>query len=180
MKTTGLVFLAVLAMVFASAGPAWAVKNTGTTITYSGQGSNADLVCGTVNGAPLEGPYLLWVFTATGAMGATITGPFGTDVAMIPASNGTFKYVSPYYDPATLLAVVASTFQGSANNPQLVISELCTCDNVATDPNNCGACGNACAYGSTCVLGVCTYWPIPKCFSRNCLLFPHLRLKKSI
>ena len=48
-------------------------------VTYTGQGTTADEsgthlnteICGIENGAPVEGPYLLWVLTATKASNAT-------------------------------------------------------------------------------------------------------------
>jgi hypothetical protein len=67
---------------------AWAYVNS---VTYSGQGLNADgfggydlnqEICGVANGADADGPYLLWVLTATGSNNADITRPWGT-VAMI-------------------------------------------------------------------------------------------------
>lgn len=104
------------------------------TVTYSGQGLTADgaggydldtEVCGVENGAEQEGAYILWVFTAAGATSATITGPWGT-AAMTKYGNGTFKYISRWYDLAGLLGNVTATItDGSANNPQLVISHGC-------------------------------------------------------
>jgi hypothetical protein len=103
-------------------------------VTFSGQGLIADgfggydLIterCGVANGADADGPYLLWVFTATRATGATITGPWGT-AAMEKFSNGTFKYISGWYDPASLPGnVSAAATDGTAKNPQLVISHGC-------------------------------------------------------
>src|SRR5215217_9517677 len=86
---------------------AWAYVNS---VTYSGQGLTADGFggydlnterCGTENGAEAEGPYLLWVLTATGSNNANITGPWGT-ATMTKTGNGTFKYVSGWYAPGTL------------------------------------------------------------------------------
>jgi hypothetical protein len=110
--------------------------NTSTTVTYSGQGLNSnpdgqggyDLnleLCGAANGADVDGPYLLWVFTATGASSASITGPWGT-AAMVPSGGGTFKYVSAWYAPSTLLPnVVSATYTGKIKNAQLVVSHGC-------------------------------------------------------
>jgi hypothetical protein len=109
------------------------LKNTSKTIVYSGQGLWADgfggydlnkELCGLENGADVDGPYLLWVLTATQATGATITGPWGTE-AMTPSGNGTFKYVSAWYDPDTLPGNVTATYAGKLTNAQLVISHGC-------------------------------------------------------
>jgi hypothetical protein len=110
---------------------------SGGVVWYTGQGLNSnpdggggyDLnleICGVENGADAAGPYLLWVFTATNATSATITGPWGT-VAMTKMSSGTFKYVSGWYPPATLLPGVVSAVStgGKPKNSQLVISHGC-------------------------------------------------------
>ena len=110
-----------------------AVKNNSNTVVYSGQGLLADgfggydlvtEICGLANGADADGPYLLWVLTATGASSATITGPWGT-TAMAPSGNGTFKYVSGWYAPETLPGNVSATYAGRITNAQLVISHGC-------------------------------------------------------
>jgi hypothetical protein len=109
------------------------VKNTSNTVPYVGQGLLADgfggydlvtELCGVENGADADGPYLLWVLTATQATSATITGPWGTE-AMTASGNGTFKYVSAWYDPDTLPGTVSATYAGKITNAQLVISHGC-------------------------------------------------------
>lgn len=111
-------------------GTAFAYANSAS---FTGQGVIADgfggydlktELCGTANGAPMDGPYLLWVMTATGAGNANITGPWGT-AAMTKFGNGTFKYVSAWYDPGTLIGVVTGTYDGRPKNVQLVISHGC-------------------------------------------------------
>jgi hypothetical protein len=120
----------VFLFVLAAPGTLFAYSNA---VTFTGQGANYiegswELVtelCGTANGADVDGPYLLWVLTATGAKNADITGPWGT-ATMTKTGNGTFKYVSGYYNPATLPAgVVIATYDGKAKNAQLVISHGC-------------------------------------------------------
>jgi len=110
--------------------PTFAYANT---VTYTGQGLIADgfggydliqEICGVANGADVDGPYLLWVLTATGAKNADITGPWGT-VAMTKFGNGTFKYISGWYDPSTLPGNVVATYDGKAKNTQLTISHGC-------------------------------------------------------
>jgi hypothetical protein len=102
-------------------------------VTYSGQGLIADgfggydlqtELCGTANGADADGPYLLWVLTATGAKNADIDGPWGS-ATMTKTGNGTFKYISAYYDPDTLIGAVSASYDGKAKNAQLVISHGC-------------------------------------------------------
>jgi hypothetical protein len=102
-------------------------------ITYGGQGLIADgfggydlisEICGVANGADADGPYLLWVLTATGAKNADITGPWGT-ATMTKSGNGTFKYVSGWYDPASLPGNVVASYDGKIKNAQLTISHGC-------------------------------------------------------
>jgi hypothetical protein len=111
-------------------GVAFAYANQ---VTYSGQGLIGDgfggydlrtEICGIANGADADGPYLLWVLTANKSSAADITGPWGT-AEMVKFGNGTFKYVSAWYDPSTLPGNVSATYDGSAKNAQLVISHGC-------------------------------------------------------
>ena len=103
------------------------------SVTYSGQGLIADgfggydlrtELCGVANGAEVDGPYLLWVLTATGAKNADITGPWGT-AQMTKFGNGTFKYVSGWYPPSSLPGYVTATYDGNPKNVQLTISHGC-------------------------------------------------------
>jgi hypothetical protein len=97
-------------------------------VTYSGQGLLADgfggydlqtEICGVANGADVDGPYLLFVLTATGASHADIT-IGGTTTTMVKTGNGTFKYVSTWLDPAHL-PVISASYDGKVKNAQLVI-----------------------------------------------------------
>jgi len=111
------------------------VRNTGSsTVVYSGQRLISDgfggydlqsELCGVENGAEVDGPYLLWVFTASGATGATISGPWAANAPMTQSANGTFKYVSGFYPLASLNGNVSATYSGTTRNPQLVISHGC-------------------------------------------------------
>jgi hypothetical protein len=103
------------------------------TVTYSGQGLNPDgfggydlnqEICGVANGADADGPYLLWVLTASKANSADITGPWGT-APMTKVGSGTFKYVSGWYAPNTLPGQVTGTYDGTPKNAQLTISHGC-------------------------------------------------------
>ncbi len=130
-------FVSILAATIALAGligggvlAAGAYPNT---VTYSGQGLIADgfggfdlrtELCGVVNGADADGPYLLWVLTATGANNADITGPWGT-ATMTKVGNGTFKYISAWFEPNGLPGTVTASYDGKAKNAQLVISHGC-------------------------------------------------------
>src|SRR5512140_1119512 len=122
-----LVLLALVAMM-----PAMAMAYT-NAVTYSGQGLIADgfggydlvtELCGAANGADADGPYLLWVLTASGSRNADITGPWGT-AAMTKYGNGTFKYISGWYDPSTLPGAVVATYDGKLKNAQLTVSHGC-------------------------------------------------------
>lgn len=104
-----------------------------TSVTYRGQGLIADgfggydlitELCGVQNGADVDGPYLLWVLTATGATTASISGPWGT-AQMTQSGGGAFKYISGWYAPGTLPGTVSATYDGKAKNAQLVISHGC-------------------------------------------------------
>ena len=130
-SAAALAFLLTLAAGFsANAFAAGAYVNK---VTYGGQGLIADgfggydlnlEICGVANGAEVDGPYLLWVLTATGASNADITGPWGT-AAMTKFGNGTFKYVSGWYAPATLPGNVSASYDGRVRNAQLTISHGC-------------------------------------------------------
>src|ERR1051325_10291174 len=123
--------LSVIGVLTLLSAGAWAYANS---VTYSGQGLTADgfggydlttEICGLANGADADGPYLLWVLTATGASNADITGPWGGPVPMIKSGNGTFKYVSGWYEPSTLPGKVVATYDGRTKNAQLTISHGC-------------------------------------------------------
>jgi hypothetical protein len=110
-------------------------------VSYSGQGLTADGFGGydlnseicdgnpngvLENGADAEGPYLLFVLTATGAKNADIT-INGTTYPMVKSGNGTFKYVSAWIDPDTVKTsgYVTASYDGKAKNAQLTISHGC-------------------------------------------------------
>jgi len=121
--------LAIAAL--ALAAPAMAYDNF---VPYSAQGMTADgfggydlttELCGLANGADVDGPYILWILTATGANNADITGPWGT-APMFKVSNGTFKYISAWWDPSTLFpGTVTASYDAKAKNAQLTISHGC-------------------------------------------------------
>jgi hypothetical protein len=118
--------LGVAALFLAASAAQAATAYTGQGLIADGFGGydlNREL-CGLENGADAEGPYLLWVYTASGATSATITGPWGT-AAMTKMSKGTFKYVSAWYAPATLPGNVSATSPGTVKKPQLVVSHGC-------------------------------------------------------
>lgn len=105
----------------------------GNPANFTGQGLIADgfggfdlrtELCGVANGAEVDGPYLLFVLTATGANNATIDGPWG-HAHMTKFGNGTFKFVAPWYNPSTLPGNVTATYDGKAKNAQLVVSHGC-------------------------------------------------------
>src|ERR1044072_362906 len=86
----------------------------GTSVTFTGQGLLADgfggfslvtELCGVANGADVDGPYLLWVLTATGSNTASITFATGGSEdgthALTKFASGTFKYLSARPDPPT-------------------------------------------------------------------------------
>lgn len=101
-------------------------------VIYSGQGITAGEtgyqlnteLCGVENGAEVDGPYLLWVLTATKASNADITGAWGT-ADMTHKATGAFKYVSSWYDLGSLPGFARASYDGPATNAQLVISHGC-------------------------------------------------------
>lgn len=124
-----LIFVLAVALALVAV-PALAYANS---VTFGGQGLIADdfggydlrtELCGVANGAEVDGPYLLWVLTATRSDNADITGPWGT-AEMTKFGGGTFKYVSGWSDPSTLPGNVIATYDGKDKNPQLVISHGC-------------------------------------------------------
>lgn len=145
MKRISLVLFAAVALV-ATPQMAQAAGAYGNVVTYTGQGLMSDgmggydlqkELCAVLDSsgniipdafgetADAKGPYLLWVLTATKSSAADITGPWGT-VAMTKVGNGTFKYISSWYDPDDLLALpVTASYNGAAKNAQLVISHGC-------------------------------------------------------
>src|SRR3954447_5740927 len=109
--------IAILGALTTVAGGAFGYTNS---VTYSGQGLIAESeqswalrteLCGVANGADVDGPYLLWVLTATGSANADIT-INGTLYPMTKTGNGTFKYVSAWLDPNTLVGKVVATYDG--------------------------------------------------------------------
>jgi hypothetical protein len=126
------------AMLTMFTGAAQAYTNS---VTYRGQGLLADGFGGydlideicdgnpngiLENGADAEGPYLLFVLTATGAKNADISFFGATPVAMTKFGNGTFKYISPWVDPDTLIAgPIVATYDGKVKNAQLTVSHGC-------------------------------------------------------
>lgn len=104
------------------------------TVTYTkGQGLIADgfggydlqtELCGVENGADADGPYMLWVFTASGATNVVLHSPNG-DQAMTRMSNGSWKAVTGWMPPTSLPGNVSVTFDGKVKNPQLTISHGC-------------------------------------------------------
>jgi hypothetical protein len=126
-------FSIILISVCLMAPMAFAQGAYANRVNYGGQGllpddfGGYDLrteLCGLANGADAEGPYLLWVVTATKASKVDITGPWGTE-AMTKSGSGTWKYVSGWYDPDTLPGNVYATYNGGTKNAQLVISHGC-------------------------------------------------------
>ena len=125
-------------VVIACVGFVPAVFAYANMVTYSGQGLMADgfggydlnkEICGVANGADVDGPYLLWVLTASKASHADITfnaisGNAGT-FPMTKFGNGAFKYISPWLNPGTLAGNVKATYDGNPTNAQLVVSHGC-------------------------------------------------------
>jgi hypothetical protein len=142
MKTSKLIVgavgaaIGVVALVVVSALPASAFDNA---VTYTGQGLISgdggleleEELCGVENGAPVDGPYLQWVLTATRSDNADITGPWGTE-DMIKRGGGAFHFISDFVDLDTLPGNVTATYDGTARNVQLVISHGCPGDSSSS------------------------------------------------
>ncbi|HYV58796.1 MAG TPA: hypothetical protein VFA62_01880, partial [Acidimicrobiia bacterium] len=102
------------------------------TITFTGQGTNADGTCGSFEGQPPPpGGTQTWQFNLTNsAAGATMSATFsdGTTVTNKAADNHTPGGVSMWFITTAAGAKVTSasaTFTPSGTNPQFVVSH-CT------------------------------------------------------
>lgn len=99
----------------------------GGPINWTGQGTsvvNGQRVLNTVRCDANFTPYILWVFTATGADSATIT-INGSTFNMVKQGNGAFHYTSGWYNLNTVTASASWVGTSSSANPQLVISHGC-------------------------------------------------------
>lgn len=123
-----LAVLGVSVISSASAAPGFA-----NTVTYSGQGLDADGGISDNRCADGTEPYILWVLTANKATSADITLPSGT-FAMVQSGNGAFKYTSPYQDPSDLIGVAVASYNGVQTNAQFVISHGCEGDTPTSTP----------------------------------------------
>jgi hypothetical protein len=82
-------------------------------------------ICGVFNGAEVTGPYLFWTLSAPGARNAEISGPWGSAV-MNRGGDGTFTYISGWYDPEDLTAKpVKAAYDGRPQVATLVVSHGC-------------------------------------------------------
>jgi len=123
--------LLVAAVTGVGASPAGAVPSQ--TASWSGHGVSVDAegdvslgseVCGTENGAPVDGTYLQWVLVAKGATGATLT--LGSDAPVTMernGNNGTFQYVqTDFEDLADVVDAGASAaYTGKADPKAKVV-----------------------------------------------------------
>ena len=111
--------------------PAMAYFNN---VHFSGQGLVLDgagtyslqtEICGVPNGADVTGPYLFWTLTAPGARNAEINGPWGSAI-MNRSGNGTFTYISGWYDTKDLAAhPIKATYDGRPQGARLAVSHGC-------------------------------------------------------
>jgi hypothetical protein len=94
------------------------------TVTYTGQGSTNGVPTTTqCTGDTATPGSILWIFTASGADSATIT-INGVTFNMTQSGNGTFKYVSGWYNLSTVTA--SAHYVGDVNgNTQLTVSHGC-------------------------------------------------------
>jgi hypothetical protein len=125
-RYSGLGSAAVIALVVAAFTFSSALADG--TVDFIGQGTtltNGVRVLNTIqcSGDTAQPGSILWVFTVAGADSATIT-INGTTYAMTQSGQGTFKYVSGWYNLTTVVA--SGTYIGTVSgNPQLVISHGC-------------------------------------------------------
>jgi hypothetical protein len=129
MKTkliSALIMASTLALLVAIV-PAMAYFNN---VSFSGQGLTSQGVlkarlCGVNNGADVTGPYLFWKLSAPGARNAEINGPWGSAI-MNRDGNGTFTYISGWYDLADLaMHTVKVTYDGKPGAATLVVDHGC-------------------------------------------------------
>jgi hypothetical protein len=87
-------------------------------------------ICGIENGAPVEGPYISWVLTASRATNADITIDGGSTESMVKSGNGSFHYLQDmdtWAEPSS----VTATFDGSdTKRVNLTLGHGCTEDLV--------------------------------------------------
>jgi hypothetical protein len=89
------------------------------------QGIPVSEQCGIENGAPVNGPYLLWILTATKATNATIAIETTIPTAMNRNANGSFRYVQTFSSGTfTAPTFVYATHNGTKGS--LVLSHGCT------------------------------------------------------
>ena len=111
--------------------PAMAFFNN---ISFSGQGFVANeaggydlqtTICDVPKGADIGGSYLSWTLTAPNARNAEINGPWGSAI-MNRGENGTFTYISDWYDLEELVAYpVKTTYDGKPAGGTLFVSRGC-------------------------------------------------------
>jgi len=107
-RTSWLAAAGLLVAAVTGAGAAQAGAAPSQTAPWNGHGVSVDAegdvslgneVCGTENGAPVDGSYLQWVLVAKGATGATLTLGSDAPVSMDRhGNNGTFQYVQTDFD----------------------------------------------------------------------------------
>src|SRR5690349_9192717 len=79
-------------------------------VPWTGQGATGDTlnneICGTENGAQVEGTYLLWVFTTGGGQGNTVANAEltvnGVEYAVFDTTGNQIKFVTPYIKPTAI------------------------------------------------------------------------------
>ena len=79
-----------------------------------------------------------------------------TNISTDPSNCGSCGDVCPHGD--TCVGAVCTPPASCHGGPVCTgVDQCCSsgCTNIDTDPNNCGSCGNQCAYGAPCVGAVC-------------------------
>ncbi len=130
-KLTSALIMALTLALLVAIVPALAYFNN---VSFHGQGlvTNGSAgyrpqteICGLPDGAEISGPYLLWTLSAPGARNAEINGPWGSAV-MSRSGNGTFTYVSSWFDSQELAAhPVSATYDGRPQGAALVVGHGC-------------------------------------------------------
>lgn len=114
----------------AQALPAAAYDNSRTWAghgTYEVESTFLDNeICGVVNGAPIDGPYVLWVLTASRATNADISIDGGATQTMTRSGNGSFHYLQDM-ETWTAPTSATATFDGpNTKRVNLTLGQGCT------------------------------------------------------
>lgn len=84
-------------------------------------------LCGIENGAPVDGPYIYWVLTASKASNADITIDAAGAETMTKRGKGSFHYLQTFAGDFAAPTSATATYDGSIDKKvNLTIGQVCT------------------------------------------------------